>query len=781
MADDDNDRVLETAVKNVKKNAWHMKRAMDLDSLKDVLQHAANMLFELRTSLLTPRNYYQLYMAVADELMHLEHFFSDLHKKGTPMEDLYRMVQHAGNVLPRLYLLVTAGSVYIKSKEVPAKEILKDVVEMAKGVQHPMRGLFLRNYVSHMTKDKLPDTDNDYHGDGGTVQNSIDFVLQNFSEMNKLWVRMQFQRKHGTRVKREKQRQQLKVLVGTNLHRLSDLEGLDVDLYKANVLPRILEQITNCKDAIAQEYLMEIIVQVFPSEFHLRTLELYLSTCSTLDDKVDVKSIMSKLMDRLATYAVEHEIPSDNPVFEIFNTQVAKVIKSKPKMGLPDMLSLQLSLVRFALRCATSEDERFTYADKVLGFCAQLLRSAVGEKVENSDCADKVVMLLNTVLESLVLGVLDPKVAQFEDMLKCLQWKHRAVVAAKLLRSVIQKPSKALSEPKLVDRLFRFLAPLITDPKDPNDNIKKSDEEFKAEQQLVGRLVHKFQNSNPDVLFKIYNVARKYFGRGGKTRIKYTLVPLVFAILRLARRMGDLIRRGKKPSTNIKKLFQFVHEMVTALGSQNPAHGEISLQLFLHGAQLADYFGFKSIAYEFMTKSFILYEDLGNDHKAQIRSINLIAGTMYQCTKFSKEDCENLITRITQSSAKLLKKPDQCRMVQVCCHLFWATKPKKKKNYQNEKRVLECLQRSLKIADVCMASSMHLQLFVEILNEYLIFFERKCPTITWKYLDGLVELINEHMNTQEAPDPATKKFYSNTLEYIRKKQASDPRYKSIRV
>ena len=77
-----------------------------------------------------------------------------------------------------------------------------------------------------------------------------------------------------------------------------------------------------------------------------------------------------------------------------------------------------------------------------------------------------------------------------------------------------------------------------------------------------------------------------------------------------------------------------------------------------------------------LCQSFILYEDLGNDHKAQIRMINLIAGTMYQCTKFSKEDCENLITRITQSSAKLLKKPDQCRMVQVCCHLFWATKPK---------------------------------------------------------------------------------------------------------
>ena len=30
-------------------------------------------------------------------------------------------------------------------------------------------------------------------------------------------------------------------------------------------------------------------------------------------------------------------------------------------------------------------------------------------------------------------------------------------------------------------------------------------------------------------------------------------------------------------------------------------------------------------------------------------------------------------------------------------------------------------QRSLKIADVCMSSSMHVQLFVEILNQYLYY------------------------------------------------------------
>jgi vacuolar protein sorting-associated protein 35 len=35
------------------------------------------------------------------------------------------MVQHCGNIVPRIYLLITVGAVYIKSKEAPAKEILK--------------------------------------------------------------------------------------------------------------------------------------------------------------------------------------------------------------------------------------------------------------------------------------------------------------------------------------------------------------------------------------------------------------------------------------------------------------------------------------------------------------------------------------------------------------------------------------------------------------------------------------------------------------------------------
>jgi vacuolar protein sorting-associated protein 35 len=80
--------------------------------------------------------------------------------------------------------------------------------------------------------------------------------------MNKLWVRLQHQGLSRDREKREMERKELRILVGTNLVRLSQLEGVNLEMYRTVILPSILEQVVNCKDVIAQEYLMEIIIQV---------------------------------------------------------------------------------------------------------------------------------------------------------------------------------------------------------------------------------------------------------------------------------------------------------------------------------------------------------------------------------------------------------------------------------------------------------------------------------------------------------------------------------------
>ena len=128
-----------------------------------------------------------------------------------------------------MYLLITVGSVYIQTHEVGAKEILLDLLEMIKAVQHPTRGLFLRYYFLKLCKDRLPDKDSEYYGEGGDVDDCINVITRNLSEMNKLWIRMSGKSKDKPR--REKERIDLKLTIGENVSRLSSLEGVNSDTY----------------------------------------------------------------------------------------------------------------------------------------------------------------------------------------------------------------------------------------------------------------------------------------------------------------------------------------------------------------------------------------------------------------------------------------------------------------------------------------------------------------------------------------------------------------------
>ena len=154
---------------------------------------------------------------------------------------------------------------------------------------------------------------------------------------------MQSQRKVKKKKKREKERQQLKLLVGTNLVRLSHLDGVTKEGYTKTVLPKVLEEVVNCKDPIAQFYLMDCIIQVFPDDFHLATLEPFLNACTELTDKVDVKSILIRLMDRIAAYVASGSAKIPEDAFKLFNKYVANILQShQATMEVNDILELQI-------------------------------------------------------------------------------------------------------------------------------------------------------------------------------------------------------------------------------------------------------------------------------------------------------------------------------------------------------------------------------------------------------------------------------------------------------
>lgn len=66
------------------------------------------------------------------------------------------------------------------------------------------------------------------------------------------------------------------------------------------VLPRVMEQIVQCKDNIAQQYLMQCVIQGFPDEFHVNTLDVLLGALPELQGTVKVHMILASMLDRLA-------------------------------------------------------------------------------------------------------------------------------------------------------------------------------------------------------------------------------------------------------------------------------------------------------------------------------------------------------------------------------------------------------------------------------------------------------------------------------------------------
>lgn len=388
--------------------------------------------------------------------------------------------------------------------------------------------------------------------------------------------------------------------------------------------------------------------------------------------------------------------------------------------------------------------------------------------------------LLMAPLTTLAMEVL--QLDHFPKLLEFVPSKGRRAIALKLLKSFLAGKS-VVEDPASVDRLLLFMSPLI---KEAGDGEAISPEDLEAEQVVVAKLVQTFQNPDTDVLFEMYNTARKHFGRGSTRNLKYTLTPLLFGSFRLAERVSKAELEGKEVRFKAKKVLVFAHEIVTALTAYCP---ELAFQMWLQCVSLADRCNYPVIAYEFMTQAFVVYEEeLASDSKGQRASLLAIIGTVLSCKNLEKEDFEGLRIRVSNCTAKLLKKIDQCRMATFCAHLFWnvqSESPKEevegesnvmdgaKSDLRDAKSVLDCLKRALKVAERCTPNA-HAQLYTEILDKYLYFFEAGNDLIPPANIATLKALIEKHLDSAEEGKDKVGAHLNNTLKHVEfKKEQAD--------
>lgn len=93
---------------------------------------------------------------------------------------------------------------------------------------------------------------------------------------------------------------------------------------------------------------------------------------------------------------------------------------------------------------------------------------------------------------------------------------------------------------------------------------------------------------------------------------------------------------------------------------------------------------------------------------------------------------------------------------------------------RDEKRTLECLKKGARIASQCLDTGVQVQLYVELLNHYLFYFERGNSLITVTMLNQLIAKINEELpNLEQCEETKQIEMHnSNTLAHIKLRMES---------
>ncbi|KAL0229920.1 hypothetical protein PCE1_003484 [Barthelona sp. PCE] len=476
----DENRVLIEAKQSVMEATSKMKRAIEDAKLLEAVKFATMMTSELRVNTLSPSKYSELYYMITQELWHLILFFKTLTEREMfSALEIYEFVQQVGSAVPRMYLLTAAASCLCNSGEEPIKNVVRDLLEMIKCVQHPTKALFLRYWFVQAIKAHLP-TNNEEDHRHGSLNDSLDFVLENFHEMNMLWVRMGVKlRTHNyyggnnqedRRMKEEKM--QLRSLIGQNVSFIASIDGLSFELYNERVLPAFSKTIAKTSDEMNQFYLLDYLLHSFPAEYHINALSKTLEIFEVLFPSVKVNDLFLPFIDLLNT--VMSTSPESYPLdvcvshFRLLQDALNGFV-SHFEINVTEKLELYQALLSFCVNfCLDHEDGALI--EEIFADVLSMVEKEVSVLRKNNRAIRVAINILKVVFQSFNNIKLLSFVNVFE-LFRLLDIHQQRVLFDDLVAMFVGLPAdQRVNTPELLEkylRVFRnLLKPSATDAKE---------------------------------------------------------------------------------------------------------------------------------------------------------------------------------------------------------------------------------------------------------------------------------------------------------------------------
>ena len=803
---EEEEKILDQKIKSVKSCIYQINNQIEKNNLRFCLKEIYNLLMELRTKDLSPKNYFQLFNQVLDEMLYVENYFKDEIRRGRKIKDLYDSVQQAQTLLPRIYLLITVGSIYMENNKNSCRKIIFDLLSLVKGIQDPIRGLFTRYYLLKMIKEKLPDKNNEYEGINGKFEDSLKFILQNLEEMNNLWIRLKNNKNEELNIKLENERDELKSLIGENITRLSSLNGLNEEIYENQVLPNLISIILSNKDKLSQEYIMGCLIYAFPDEFNMKCMNKILDTFYKMNKEVDKINLFINLMDKLSKFFIKNNDNSEikkiiDNTYDLLKNGVKNLIEqesSNDKIDLKNILQLLCSFLNFTINCCPN-NEKIINTNYSLKLTKDFLNNYSNSLT--NDCLKLINNILCIPLNSNEINIF--QLQELNDLMKFLDFNSRENISIKIIESFVNNKNEKIDTPEKIKTLINFIRPIIEGEIEIDNNL--DDYEIECQQTLVVKLLNLINVDNIDTFYNIINIYKNSIINGSYKRKKYTFSGLMNKILEInyiiieeydnknnnltEEQKNNINLMNKINTFNIdninndddlknilKKFYDIIDEILNNFKDPILTF-KFNLQISIQIEKInTNKNNFEEFCANYLNKSLNLIDLEENKFESEIKYylLNLIDGAIYNFKIFSQENLNGLISNLLAKGQKLEKKSDQCKSMIDISSLYY--------HLLNDKpKVIECLSKAKRFAEFAMTNPIFLSLFILLLNKILYYIEIDNEEfIQAEFINDIIEEINNHLQTiknekniQENILKNIENYYERTINLIKEKKTNN--------
>ena len=804
----------------------------------------ASLISLLKVNLLTPSNYYLLYIDTMELLQEtIEYYIRDNVSKGIKIKYIYESVQQCQYLIPRIYLMIISGSVYLGLYPIKYREIIYDLLNVVKCIQNPLRGFWIRYFLFKSLKNILPIKIGEYISNEEyffLYRNiSLSFLMTNLEELVLFAMRTKKEIYIDDKKIEEKQRINMIQSIEEVIEEISCMKGVDKNIFVNKILPKMFDiifKVENGNDYYLEQIIISAIIKYFNIELYYESQGIsiiFLILRKIIDNKeIDKISMFNNLLNNYTKFIknirkneneslrndIMSTITTTFPLFLEKYNELQTTYKNSEEKEFNKFIDLDTIFLKFSLKILKNgkDEQKTSIINIVLNSCSKRLNMFnYGFKHETTK---KICSLIEIPLKNKFTVFEFPII---ETMIYYLDYNYRKHISIKLIDSFQNKSDKRnkIDSVNKIQKIINLIIPLITES-NRNNEEEDAGEYFEEEDKNknLSKLVYILNTNKPEIMLQMLNEIKTFLNSGSIETTSFTIPTIIYFIINYIKKL-DLfynqyfLKTKKENNENKTNIFDFEFSIEDGDDINNFEMNYINL--------IKDYINL-------LKECFLIIE---NKNQIQTFQIHLIVCCQIKKMNYFKQIDENLSNECfedfflkTINIYKNVKEPEiKNRMIQYLNGYLKSSTSflngekikiiidlldKDFSNFNDSEiqfkiainvsdiyffilkdntKIGKYINKAFQILNKNSEKNENLNLLIILINKILYYGEKETQPFYIEIINKAIKVLQKSklVNSKETKEELKEIYihYKNTIEYIIKKknQKSNPLYDSILI